>query len=174
VPGVLEPERITYQVVVDLDAAPERYKTMELPCGRQMRYDERYPSSARLAAELQIDEAEFEIKRPLGPSDGCNQCHSTVTYYRESVAIEQAQLIWNKSRMVEQYREGKLRGARYGVKEVETGYRSWLGGCENPEQPWDKPQTRGVPGRKGGGAHVGECARCRRVSRVHRPVSGRG
>lgn len=141
-PSALEPERITYQVIIDLYAAPERYKTMELLCGRQMRYDERYLSPGRLATELRIDEAEFEIKQPLGPNHGWHQCHSTVTYYRESVAVEQAQLMWSKSRIVEQYRKGRLLRARYGVKEVETGYRSWLGGCENPEQPWGKPQTR--------------------------------
>lgn len=141
-PTALEPERITYRVVIELDAMPEHYKTVEVSNGRQLRYEQRYLSPRRLAAELQIDEAECELERWLGPNDGWNLGHSTVTYYRESVAVEQAQLMWSKSRIVEQYRKGKLLRARYGVKEVETGYRSWLGGCENPEQPWGKPQTR--------------------------------
>ena len=137
-PSTLEPGRITYQVVVELDAAPERHKTMELLCGQQLRYDERYLSPSRLAAELQIDEMQYELEQPIGPNDAWNLGHSTVTYYRESVAAEQAQLMWNKSRIVEHYRKGKLLRARYGVKEVETGYVSWLGGCESPEKPWER------------------------------------
>ena len=141
-PTALEPERVTYRVVIELDAMPEHYKTMEVSNGRQLRYEERYLSPRRLAAELQIDEAECELERSLGPNDGWNLGHSTVTYYRESVAVEQAQLMWNKSRIVEPYRKGKLLRARYGVEEVETGYVSWLGGCESSEMPWGKPSTR--------------------------------
>jgi len=83
------------------------------------------PSKQARDKVLQIDEAECELEQPIGPNDGWNLGHSTVTYYRESVAVEQAQLVWNKSRIVEHYRKGKLLRARYGVKEVETGYVSW-------------------------------------------------
>ncbi len=65
-----------------------------------------------------------------------------MTYYRESVAVEQAQLMWNKSRIPEYFRKKKLVRARYGVQEVETGYTSWLGACESPEQPWERERTR--------------------------------
>jgi len=141
-PSTLEPERITYQVVLELNSAPEHYKTMELLCGGELRYDERYPSPRQLAAELQIDQAEYELEQPVGPNDSWNVGRSTVTYYRESVAVEQAQLMWNKSRIVEHYGKRKLLSARYGVKEVETGYVSWIGGCENIEKPWAKELAR--------------------------------
>ena len=76
------------------------------------------PSKQARDKVLQIDEAECELEQPIGPNDGWDLGHSTVTYYRESVAVEQAQLVWNKSRIVEHYRKGKLLRARYGVKEV--------------------------------------------------------
>lgn len=141
-PSELESERITYRVVVELESAPERFKTMELPCNRQLQYDERYLPAHRLAAELRIDESQCELEQPFGPNNSWNVGRSTATYYRESIAVEQAQLMWNNSRIVEHYRRGKLLRARYGVEEVETGYVSWLGGCECPEMPWSKASTR--------------------------------
>lgn len=141
-PSTLEPGRITYQVVIELYAAPESYKTMERLCGGNLRYGERYLSPSQLAARLQIDEAECELEQPIGPNHGWNLGHSTVTYYRESVAVEQAQLLRNKSRVVEHFRKGNLLRTRYGVKEVETGYVSWLGGCESSEHPWREAPTR--------------------------------
>ncbi len=142
-PLALEPERITYRVVVELDAAPEHYREVALSCGRKLRYGEGYPAARRLAAELQIDEALCGLEQPAGSNDAWHRGHSPVTYYRESVAIEQAQLMWNKSRIVTCFRRGQLlMRARYGIQEVETGYVEWLGACENPEQPWEKPLKR--------------------------------
>jgi hypothetical protein len=141
-PRALEPGRVTYRVIVELDAAPEHFKTTDLSARRPIRYDERYPSPGRLSAELQIDQAEYGLEQPTGPNDGWNLGHSTVTYYRESVAVEQAQLMWSSSRIVEHYRKGKLLRARYGVEEIETGYVSWLGGCDSSEMPWGKSLTR--------------------------------
>ena len=141
-PSCLEPERITYEVVLEFDTAPEQFKTMELLCGSQLRYDERYLSPRQLISKLQIDQAQYRLEQPLGPNDDWNRGHSTVTYYRESAAAEQAQLMWNSSRIVDHFRKGKLLRARYGVKEVETGYVTWIGTCENAEKPWPKRFTR--------------------------------
>ena len=121
---------------------PDSFKTMELLCGGELQYDERYPSVHKLAVDLLIDDAQFELEQPVGPNDDWNLGHSTVTYYRESVAVEQAQLMWNKSRIVEYFRRGKLVRARYGVQEVETKYTSWLGACEREDKPWGKEHTR--------------------------------
>ena len=129
-------------MVIELESVPDHFKTMELLCGGELRYDEHYPSPARLAIDLQIDDAQFVLEQPIGPNDDWNQGHSTVTYYRESVAVEQAQLMWNKSRIAEYFGKGKLRRARYGVQEVETGYTAWLGACEDPERPWERERSR--------------------------------
>ena len=114
--SALEPERITYRVVIEFETVPDSYKTMELLCGGELQYDKRYPSVHKLVVDLQIDDAQFELEQPVGPNDEWNRGHSTVTYYRESVAVEQAQLIWNKSRIVEYFRRGKLVHARYGYR----------------------------------------------------------
>jgi len=141
-PSALEPERPTYRVVIEFEPAPDSLKTMELLCGDELQYDKRYPSVHKLAADLLIDDAQFELEQPLGPNDDWNLGHSTVTYFRESVAVEQAQLVWSKSRIVEYFRRGKLVRARYGVQEVETKYTSWLGACERKDKPWGKEHTR--------------------------------
>lgn len=134
-PGALEPEYLTYRVVIELDAAPEHYKELELLCGRKLRYDARYPTTRRLAADLQIDEAQYELEQPLGPNNAWHYGHSISTYYREAVAIEQAQLMWNKSRIAQHYQRKKLLCARYGIAEVETGYTLWLGRLREPRMP---------------------------------------
>lgn len=143
-PSALEPGRITYRVVVEIDSAAERFKALDLTSGRQVRYDERYLSPGRLADELQIGHMEFELEQPIGPNDSWNWGQSVATYFRESIAIEQAQRMWNNSRIAEHFRQGRLLRARYGIKEVETGYVEWLGGCENPHAPWGEVLTRTV------------------------------
>lgn len=54
----------------------------------------------------------------------------------------QAQQIWDRSAIVQQYHLKKIEGARYGFEEVETGYCTWLGALENPEDPWPRSRTR--------------------------------
>ncbi len=141
-PNALEPERVSYRVVIEFETVPDSFKTMELLCGDELQYDKRYPSVHKLALDLLIDDAQFELEQPLGPNDDWNLGQSTVTYFRESVTVEQAQLVWNKSRIVEYFRRGKLVRARYGVQEVETKYTSWLGACEREDKPWGKEHTR--------------------------------
>jgi len=141
-PAALEPDRLTYRLFIELDVAPDRYKVMELHCGRQLRYDERYATPWQLAAELGIDDAEYEFGHPLGPNDGWNRARSSVTYYQQALAIEQAQAAWNKSRIVERFREGKVLRARCGIQEVETGFVLWLGSLAPSEDPWPAPESR--------------------------------
>src|SRR5690606_8678010 len=77
-PSALEPERITHQVVFELNAAPEQYKTMELLCGGEHRYDERYLSPRQLAAELQIDSTQYKLEQPIGLNTAWYIGHSIV------------------------------------------------------------------------------------------------
>ena len=141
-PAIFESQRITYRVLVELDYAPYAFKTWELSFGKQWRYDEQYASPTSVARELQIDPVQLIIEQPLGPNDSWNRIHSRVTYFQEGIAAAQAQQSWDHSRIVQQYREGKIERARYGFQETETGYCTWLGGCENPNRPWSLPQPR--------------------------------
>lgn len=60
-PAVFEPERITYRVIMEIDASPESFKTMEMSFGKQFRYDQKYPSAAKLAGMLGLSEAQLQV-----------------------------------------------------------------------------------------------------------------
>jgi hypothetical protein len=141
-PAALEPERITYRVIVEVYAAPIDYKTMELSCGDILQYDKRYPSPAKLAAALGLDFDHFEIEQPVGVEFGWNLFESLTTYYQETAASEQAQKIWNQSTILRQFKDKKISRARYGYQEVETGYTVYLGACEDLANPWGRMSTR--------------------------------
>jgi hypothetical protein len=141
-PTALEPERITYRVIVEVYAAPIGYKTMELSCGDILQYDKRYLSPAKLAAALSLDFDHFKIEQPVGVEFGWFLFESLTTYYQETAALEQAQKIWNQSTILRQFKDKKISRARYGYQEVETGFTVFLGSCEDPENPWEKMSTR--------------------------------
>ncbi len=141
-PAALEPERITYRVIVEAYAAPIDYKTMVLSCGDTLQYDERYLSPAKLAAILSLDLDRFEIKQPVDIEFGWYLFKSITTYYQESAASEQAQKTWDQSAIFRQFKDKKISRARYGYQEVETGFTVFLGACEDSAKPWGKMDTR--------------------------------
>ncbi|MBI5848515.1 MAG: transposase [Nitrospirae bacterium] len=141
-PGVLEPEQVTYRVLIDLTHQPEHFKTMEMSFGKLWRYDEEFPGPMRVAGELGISDIVATIEQPAGPNYGYNLIHSTAIYYQAQIATTQAQHLWDASGIQRLYKEGKITQARYGIEEVETQYCTWLGGLEDPEQPWRSPRTR--------------------------------
>ena len=141
-PAALEPERITYRVIVEVYATPIDYKTMELSCGDILQYDKRYHSPAKLATTLGLDFDQFEIEKPFGVEFGWYFFESLTTYYQETAASEQAQKIWNQSTILRQFKDKKISRARYGYQEVETGYTEFLGACEDPVNPWGRMSTR--------------------------------
>ncbi|MCL4299772.1 MAG: hypothetical protein KJ077_28815 [Anaerolineae bacterium] len=140
-PAALEPKRITYRVVIELDHVPDSFKTMHLSFGKEIRYDEKFPTPRELARELELDPYQVDIK-PLIEDHGDYDIYSVATYYREDVALAQAQQLWDKSSTLRQFKAGKVIRAQYGIEEVETGYRTMLGGCENRDRPFPKPVTR--------------------------------
>jgi hypothetical protein len=141
-PAAFEPKHKTYRVYIALDYAPHSFKTWELSFGKKRRYDEQYAYPEVVARELQLDPIQMIIEQPFGSNDGWNRIHSRVTYYQEYVAAAQAQQVWDRSRIVQQHSAGKVERARYGFQEVETGYSTWLGGCEDSKQPWLVHSTR--------------------------------
>ena len=138
----MEPERITYRVLIELECAPYDYETMEMSFGKQFRYDERFFTPTRLARELNIDTTQVHIEQPIGENNSWYQITSSTSYYSESLAAEKAQQLWDKSAVVRQYNAGKVLRAQYGYTEVETGYAVMLGGCESPDHPNYKPGDR--------------------------------
>lgn len=140
--AVLESERITYQAIIELEYTPFDFKTIEMSFGEFLRYDERFITPERLARELRMDTAHVIVEQPLGSNNKWYQILSRVIYYQEPVAAAQAQKLWDQSSIVQGYRDGKVVRALYGFREVETGYCVWLGGCEDPNNPWPKPKSR--------------------------------
>jgi hypothetical protein len=142
-PTQLEPEQVTFQIVIDLFYLPYEYKVGETVFGETYHYDQRYPPLIKLATELNLDPDQFKIERPFGETGEWYQFLSLVSYYQDTLAASQAQNAWDHSTIVQHFKSGKISRARYGYQEIETGYPIYLGGCDAPEQqPWGKPTTR--------------------------------
>jgi hypothetical protein len=131
-PAALEPEQITYRVVIFIEREPTESKTMEMSFGELMKYDKEYPGPQALARELGIDSTQMKVKQ-IAPRLGLYQARSNVTYFKESLAAAQAQLTWDRSKIVKAFQEGKIVSAEYGYEEVETDYETYLGRCQKPE-----------------------------------------
>jgi hypothetical protein len=127
---------------MDLEFMPYDYEWIELSFGKQWRYNEKFPTPARLAQNLRINISRVSIQQPLGSDDAWYHIVSTTRYYHESIAATQAQQMWDTSSITAAYQEGKVIRARYGYAEVETGYAVILGGCEPPDRPYSLPGNR--------------------------------
>lgn len=130
----MEPERITYRVLIELECAPCDYESMEMSFGKQFRYHEKFYTPTKLARELNIDTTQVSVKQFFDWM-GLYHVTSSTSYYTESLAAEKAQQLWDKSAIVQQYNVGNVLRAQYGYSEVETGYAVMLGGCESPDYP---------------------------------------
>jgi hypothetical protein len=130
-PAILEPERITYRVVMFIKREPTEFKTMEMSFGERMKFGEEYPGPQALARELEIDFAQMAVDQ-IVPDLGLYQVKSNVTYFNESLATAQAQAAWDHSKIVKAFQQDKISSAQYGYEEVETGYRVYLGRCARP------------------------------------------
>ena len=141
-PADMEPKQISYKLFIELDAKPVSFKTMELECGDTIRYEERYLSPSKLAADLNLDVDRFHVDQPIGENTDWYQAISLTTFFQESSAADQAQREWDQSRIIQQFKVGKISRARYGYQEVETGFVTYLGACQEPDRPWDQPEIR--------------------------------
>ena len=65
-PAALEPDRISYRVLIEVEHEPDFFKTMEFSPGEIFRYDEEYPTPRRLGGELNIDPSKATIDWPGG------------------------------------------------------------------------------------------------------------
>lgn len=137
-PATIEPNRVTYRAMIDLEYEPYDYKTWEMSFGKKYRHSKKFASPTQLARELQLD-SQLDIEQLF---NGWYRLFSRVIYYREDIAIAQAQQFWEKSTIVQQHRAGKVVRAQYGYEEVEIRYQVMIGGCENPERPYPPEKSR--------------------------------
>lgn len=141
-PHEVEHAPVTYRAMLELEHVPESFKTMEMSFGKPYRYDEKFPSETELLAELQIDANIVTVRQLLGPDTEWYWLLSVNVYAESEEAKTAAQRLWIQSTMQTLYQNGKVRRARFGIEEVETRFRVWLGELEDPEKPWDKPESR--------------------------------
>lgn len=139
----MEPQRITYKVLIDLEAKPVSYKTFETICGDTYKYAERYPTPVKLAADIHLDAGHFQISQMLGDNSEHFRFTSLTNYYQETSAAEQAQKDWNQSRILQLFKTGEIVRGQFGYQEVETGYITLLGACGQTDHVWREEENRG-------------------------------
>jgi hypothetical protein len=54
----------------------------------------------------------------------------------------QVQKNWEESRVIHEYKSGRVIRARYGYRETETGYCVVLGSCDALDKLWEKQESR--------------------------------
>jgi hypothetical protein len=138
----LEPQEITYRIYIELETEAIDFKSSETICGTTIHYGERFPSPSKLSSTIGLDFGKFDIAQPLGDDSDLNQITSLTTYYQEFLAAERAKSTWEQSRILQEFKAGKIRRARYGYEEVETGYPVYLGMCKKEGDRWGQQQTR--------------------------------
>ena len=140
-PTDLEPREGTYRPIIELDHVPTSFETVELSFGETGRTDERYPSPSKLARELDFDSSKVRIEQ-LGGRYGFYEISPVATSGQKDAAVAQAQDLWNASAVAEMFKAGKVERACFGFEEIETGFCTWLGNLEHPENLWPKPESR--------------------------------
>lgn len=138
----MEPQRITYKVLIDLEAKPISYKSFETICGDTHKFPDRYPTPGKLANDIHLDTGHFQISQMLGDNSEYFRFTSLTTYYQETSAAEQAQKVWNQSRILQQFKTGEIVHGQFGYQEVETGYITLLGACEQTDHVLREEENR--------------------------------
>lgn len=138
----MEPQKITYKVLIDLEARLISYKTFETICGDTYKYAERYPTQEKLATDVHLDAGHFQISQMLGDNSEHFRFTSLTNYYQETSAAEQAQKDWNQSRISQLFKTGEIVRGRFGYQEVETGYITLLGACGQTDHVWREEENR--------------------------------
>lgn len=138
----MEPQRITCKVLIDLEAKPISYKSFETICGNTYEIADRYPTPGKLANDIHLDAGQFQISQMLGDNSEYFRFTSLTTYYQETSAAEQAQKVWNQSRILQQFKTGEIVRGRFGYQEVEIGYITLLGACGQADHVWREEENR--------------------------------
>jgi hypothetical protein len=141
-PQRMEPERVSYRILIDLKTKPISYKSFETICGDTYQYPDRYPTPTKLASEINLDVGHFKVEQPLGDHSDLYRITSLTTYYRESAAAEQAQKVWDQSWILRQFKSGQIIRGHFGYQEVETDYIVYLGACQEAGDPWYEEKGR--------------------------------
>jgi hypothetical protein len=137
-PSALEPARMTYRIILYVKHVPTERKYLEWSFGERVCYDETYPNPAQVLHRLCLDPFQMDAEA-IG--SGLFRLTSVATYANATRAYERAYQVGERGALVMAFRTKQLPGAAYGIEEVETKYRSWIGGYgEWPEQQQDRDE----------------------------------
>jgi len=141
-PARMEPQRLTYQVLIDLEAKPISYENFETICGDTYKYADRYPVPSKLANDINLDVSHFQIEQTLGDNSEFYRFTSLTNYFQVVSAAEQAQNVWNQTRILQLFKTGEIVRGRFGYQEVETGFIILLGACGQADHVWHEEKNR--------------------------------
>jgi hypothetical protein len=141
-PSRMEPQQITYQILIDLEVKPISYKSFETICGDTYKYPDQYPTPIKFAHAISIDFGHFQFEQPFGENSDLFRLTSLTNYYQEASAAEQAQQVWNQSRILQQFKAGEIVRGRFGYQEAEMGYIVVLGACGQTDRVWKEHESR--------------------------------
>src|SRR5690606_16325153 len=96
----------------------------------------------KLANDIHLDAGHFQISQMPGDNSEHFRLVSLTNYYQETSAAEQAQPVWNQSRMLQLVKTGEIARGRFGYQEVETGYITLLGACGQTDHVWREEENR--------------------------------
>jgi hypothetical protein len=141
-PTRMEPQRVTYRILIELEAKPISYKSFETICGDTCKFADHYPTPGKLANDVNLDAGHFQIDQTLGENSEFFRFTSLTNYYQEASAAEQAQKVWNQSRILQQFKTGEIVRGRFGYQEVETRFIVLQGTCGQTDHVWHEEKNR--------------------------------
>lgn len=136
-PKALEPAQLTYRAMLRLSHIHIRAKELEISFGEKWYLSTEYPSIVQIAQRFNLSSDRVDIETAEGT--GWYLVQSKTAYVDKSLAIAQAERLWEQSGIASALWESQVIGACFGIVEVETGYTYVLGGIR--EWP-EKPQAR--------------------------------
>jgi hypothetical protein len=125
-PSMLEPARLSYRVVIQVKHIPTVRDFIELSFGERLYFGVKWPTSLQLAQKLRLDANQINVEVI---NEDLFQITSLTSYLDAAIARERAHTLWEGSGIATYYQSQQLTYAMYGIEEVETTYRVWIGGC---------------------------------------------
>jgi len=125
----------TYQPFIHLEHKPTGSKKVKVE-GDLLEFDKQYPEPALLADKLNLDLAHVQVQKVPFSFWGLYSVYSLASYCEREIASVMACRLWFGSKVLQEFEAGNIVGAQYGFQEIETDYAVYLGGCSNPDNPW--------------------------------------
>lgn len=105
-PEDLDSKSISYQIVIDVESHPIHKETYETEFGDVVEYGKKYLTPIKLSTLIGIDPDYYQINQPFGENSKWCRFIGLTTYHLETLAISQAQNVWDQSKITAQFKAG--------------------------------------------------------------------